>query len=99
MTDFKAANTMDTLITENGRTLVKHYLQDVGSTFGVANDIYQHDGSWEHFIEMDAAMKRIGTFGFALSPWATVHGHGHRAVNRKLRGRLLRSAEVENSYA
>jgi hypothetical protein len=73
MTDFKAANTMDTLIAENGRTIVKHYLQDVGSTFGVANDIYQHDLGWEHFIEMDAAMKRIGTFGFALTPWATVN--------------------------
>jgi hypothetical protein len=73
MTDFKAANTMDTLIAENGRTIVKHYLQDVGSTFGVANDIYQHDLGWEHFIEMDQAMKRIGTFGFALSPWATLN--------------------------
>jgi hypothetical protein len=64
---------MDTLIAENGRTIVKHYLQDVGSTFGVANDIYQHDLGWEHFIEMDQAMKRIGTFGFALSPWATLN--------------------------
>jgi hypothetical protein len=72
MTDFKAANTLDTLITENGRTLVKHYLQDVGSTFGVANDIHQHDLGWEHFIEPDLALKRIATFGFALSPWATV---------------------------
>jgi hypothetical protein len=72
MTDFKAANTLDTLVTENGRTVVKHYLQDVGSTFGVANDIYQHDLGWEHFIEPGTAMKRIGTFGFALSPGATV---------------------------
>src|SRR5678815_3548708 len=72
MTDFKAANTMDTLIPENGRTLVKHYLQDVGSTFGVANDIHQHDLGWEHFIEPGKALKRIGTFGFAFSPWTTV---------------------------
>ena len=72
MTDFKAANTMDTLLAENGRMLVKHYLQDMGSTFGVANDIHQHDLGWEHFIEPGTAMKRIGTFGFALSPWATV---------------------------
>ena len=34
LTDLKAANTLDTLVTENGRTVVKHYLQDVGSTFG-----------------------------------------------------------------
>ena len=38
LTDLKAANTLDTLVTENGRTVVKHYLQDVGSTFGMCND-------------------------------------------------------------
>ena len=72
MTDFKGANTMDTLIPEDGRTVVKHYLQDVGSTFGVANDIHQHDLGWEHFIEVGNSLKRIATFGFALSPGATV---------------------------
>ena len=39
LTDLKAANTLDTLLTENGRTVVKHYLQDVGSTFGMCNDL------------------------------------------------------------
>ena len=72
MTDFKGHNTMDTLIVENGRGVVKHYLQDVGSTFGVANDIHQHDLGWEHFVQIGTAMKRIGTFGLALPPWATV---------------------------
>ena len=37
LTDLKAGNTLDTLVTENGREVVKHYLQDVGSTFGMAN--------------------------------------------------------------
>ena len=31
----RRANTLDTLVTENGKTIVKHYLQDVGSTFGM----------------------------------------------------------------
>ena len=34
LTDLKAGNTLDTLISENGRSVVRHYLQDVGSTFG-----------------------------------------------------------------
>ncbi len=35
LVDLKALNTIDTLITENGRARVRHYLQDVGSTFGM----------------------------------------------------------------
>ena len=35
LTDMKAGNTLDTLVPENGRQVVRHYLQDVGSTFGV----------------------------------------------------------------
>ena len=34
LVDMKAGNTLDTLITENGKAVVRHYLQDVGSTFG-----------------------------------------------------------------
>ena len=35
LTDMKAGNTLDTLVTESGRGVVRHYLQDVGSTFGI----------------------------------------------------------------
>ena len=35
LTDLKAQITIDTLVTENGKPIVKHYLQDVGSTFGM----------------------------------------------------------------
>jgi len=34
LTDLKAGNTLDTLVTVNGRAVIRHYLQDVGSTFG-----------------------------------------------------------------
>ena len=51
LTDLKAGNTLDTLIAENGRAWVKHYLQDVGSTFGMCNDVYEWDLSWEYFYE------------------------------------------------
>jgi hypothetical protein len=72
LTDLKAGNTLDTLITENGRSSVKHYLQDVGSTFGMCNDVHEWDLSWEYFYEAGPTRKRLLTFGFGLSPWQTV---------------------------
>ena len=72
LTDLKAANTLDTLVTESGHSVVKHWLQDVGSTFGMCNDLHEWDLSWEHFIQGGTTMKRLASFGFALSPWQTV---------------------------
>lgn len=72
LTDLKAANTLDTLQTVNGKSIVKHYLQDVGSTFGMCNDLYEWDLSYEHFYEGEPSLKRLVSFGFALSPWQTI---------------------------
>jgi hypothetical protein len=72
LTDWKAANTLDALATSNGRTVVKHYLQDVGSTFGLNNDLHEWDLSYEHFFQAGAMWKRFFSFGFALSPWQTI---------------------------
>jgi hypothetical protein len=72
LTDLKAANTIDALATVNGRPVVKHYLQDVGSTFGMCNDLYEWDLSWEYFIQGDTTRRRLFSLGFALSPWQTV---------------------------
>ena len=72
LTDLKAANTLDALVTENGRGTIKHYLQDVGSTFGLCNEKYEWDLSWERFYQADTTRKRLFSFGFALSPWQTV---------------------------
>jgi hypothetical protein len=72
LVDWKAGNTLDTLVEENGRTLVKHYLQDVGSTFGMANNLHEWDMGWEHYYDGAATKRRFLTYGFALSPWQTV---------------------------
>ena len=72
LTDLKAANTLDTLQTVDGRSIVKHILQDVGSTFGMCNDLHEWDLSYEHFYQGDTTMKRLVSFGFALSPWQTI---------------------------
>jgi hypothetical protein len=72
LTDLKALNTLDTLVNENGQAVVKHWLQDVGSTFGMCNDLHEWDLSWEHFYQGNTTLKRLWSFGFALSPWQTV---------------------------
>jgi hypothetical protein len=72
LTDLKAGNTIDMLTTENGKGVVKHYVQDVGSTFGMgANGPHDWDEGWEYFYEGAATRKRLLTFGFGLSPWQT----------------------------
>jgi hypothetical protein len=82
LTDLKAANTLDSLHTEDGRTRVKHYLQDVGSTFGMCNDLHEWDLSYEHFYEGDTTRKRLFSFGFALSPWQTVHYDEYPSIGK-----------------
>jgi hypothetical protein len=83
LTDMKAGNTLDTVIMEAGRGIVRHYLQDVGSTFGVGA-AGPHDWSegWEYLYDGSATMRRLVTFGFALSPWQTAHYETHAAIGR-----------------
>jgi hypothetical protein len=73
LVDMKAGNTLDTVIEENSRHIVRHYLQDVGSTFGTgANGPRDWDEGYEYLWEPDAMVKRLWSFGFALSPWQRV---------------------------
>src|SRR5215212_6978387 len=82
LTDLKAGNTLDTLVTENGRGVVKHYLQDVGSTFGTANGPHEYDIGWEYFWDQKPSRRRLYSFGFALSPWQTVPYEDHPTMGR-----------------
>ena len=93
LTDLKAANTLDTLVTENGRSVVKHYLQDVGSTFGMCNDLHEWDLSWEHFYQGDTT--RSAPLLLRLRAEPVADGRLRRIpVDRQVRGRSLRSQNV-----
>jgi hypothetical protein len=73
LVDMKAGNTLDTVVEEDGRGIVRHYLQDVGSTFGTgATGPRDWDEGYEYLWEPDSILKRLWSFGFALSPWQTV---------------------------
>ena len=83
LTDMKAGNTLDTVVTENGRGIVKHYLQDVGSTFGVGA-LGPHDWNegWEYLYEGDTSRRRLLTFGFTRSPWQSADYEDYPQVGR-----------------
>jgi len=83
LVDMKALNTMDTLITENGRSYVRHYLLDVGSTFGMgANGPREWFEGYEHLFEPKIALKRTATVGFYIQPWQTVEYDEYSSIGR-----------------
>ncbi len=83
MVDVKALNTMDTLVTENGRSRVRHYLLDVGSTFGMgATGPHDWTDGYEYFFEKDLTLKRMETLGLYLQPWQTVKYPDNRSIGR-----------------
>jgi hypothetical protein len=83
LVDMKAGNTLDMVIPENGRSVVRHYLQDVGSTFGTgANGQREYDEGWEYLFEGSQALKRLFSFGLVLPRWQTVDYEKHVAIGR-----------------
>ena len=99
LTDMKAGNTLDTVVTENGRGVVRHYLQDVGSTFGTgALDVLGWADGWNYFYDGGVLVKRLVSLGFYLEPWQTASYTGV-SLGRPFRRRLIRSARVETARA
>jgi hypothetical protein len=82
LTDLKAGNTLDIVVTENGHAVVKHVLQDVGSTFGMANGPHEWDLGSEYFYDPHASRRRLASFGFALSPWQTTPYTEYPSIGR-----------------
>ena len=83
LVDMKAGNTLDTLVTENGRSLVRHYLQDVGSTFGTgALNPREGDEGYEYIYHGGPTAKRLLTLGFAISPWQTLDYEEHPEIGK-----------------
>jgi hypothetical protein len=79
----KAGNTLDMLVRMEGRGIIRHYLQDVGSTFGTgATGPREYDEGWEHLYEPDLLLKRLAAFGLLMRPWQTVDYAESPAVGR-----------------
>src|SRR6185295_17599451 len=61
------------LVEQNGHRVVRHYLQDVGSTFGTgAVALRDWDEGWEYLWEGRTVARRLLSFGLTPPIWATV---------------------------
>ena len=70
-------------VIEDGRGIVRHYLQDVGSTFGTgANGPREYDEGWEYLFDGELARKRLARLGFFIEPWQTVRYVENPAIGR-----------------
>ena len=81
--DAKAINSLDTLITENGRAHVRHHLLDFGSAMGSGGlgPAAYWAGS-EYLLEPGVIGKQILTFGFAYPKWHTAPFYEAPSIGR-----------------
>jgi hypothetical protein len=81
--DAKAINSLDVLVTENGKSFVRHYLIDFGSSLGsggVAPADYWA-GS-EYLVQPRDVAKQMVTFGLTAPKWRTAPFYESRAIGR-----------------
>jgi hypothetical protein len=81
--DAKAINTLDTLVAQNGRSFVRHYLLDFGSALGSgAIGPREPWEGYEYLVQPADIGKGIPTFGFRVAPWRRVAFHESPEVGR-----------------
>jgi hypothetical protein len=79
--DSKSINTLDTVIREDGRQVVRHHLLDFGSTIGSAG-VYPREAfeGWEYLVEGKKTLAGMPTFGFYIKNWRTIPTYRARSV-------------------
>jgi hypothetical protein len=72
--DVKSGNSLDTLVPEDGRMLVRHHLIDFNSTLGDAG-VYRDDprSGFEYFLDGKQILLSLATLGLYVRPWLTIH--------------------------
>ncbi len=72
--DSRAINTYDTVVSEEGRQFIRHYLLDFGSTLGSGSTRPNSPRSGgEYLFSWGLAAKNIFTLGLIVPPWARAH--------------------------
>jgi hypothetical protein len=81
--DSKSINTLDTVVEQDGRQVVRHHLLDFGSAIGSAG-VYPratYEG-WEYLVEGKTTLAGMPSFGFYIKDWRTVPVYEARSVGR-----------------
>jgi hypothetical protein len=79
--DSKSINTFDTVVAQDGKSVVRHHLIDFGSTIGSAG-VYPREAfeGTEYLVEGKRTLAGIPTFGLYVKDWRTVPIYRARAV-------------------
>lgn len=81
--EMRAGNTLDTLVQENGRAVVRHHLLDFGSTLGSAQSKMRP--WWEghaYMYETGPVWKAAASFGFWVPAWRKLDVYESPAIGR-----------------
>jgi len=82
-TDAKAINSLDTLITENGRATVRHHLIDFNAALGSAGiGLRERRDGYEYLAETTPTFKALPALGFYVRPWLNIHYPTYRGIGR-----------------
>ncbi len=74
---------MDTLITQNGRAIVRHNLIDFNAALGSAGvGVRERRDGYEYIVEPGTGVKALPTFGFNPRGWMTVDYPKLRGIGR-----------------
>jgi hypothetical protein len=71
--DAKAGNTLDTLVQENGKTVVRHHVLDFGSTMGsggIAPNEYWE--GYDYLYSGSSLWRRMAGLGFPVANWRRI---------------------------
>ena len=81
--DAKAGNTLDTLVSVDGRTVVRHHVMDFGSTLGSAgigpNDPWE---GYEYLYASKPLRRKLLAFGFPVEYWRGISYPSLRGIGR-----------------
>jgi hypothetical protein len=81
--EVRGSNTLDTLVSENGRSFVRHHLLDFGASLGSGTLAPRH--YWEgydYLVDVGQAAKGMASFGFYILPWRRVPFHESPVIGR-----------------
>jgi hypothetical protein len=81
--DAKAINSLDTLVTENGRSYVRHNLIDFGSALGSGGVApAEHWAGSQYLIQPGDIGRQMIGFGFSFPQWHTERFYEARSIGR-----------------
>ena len=81
--DSRAVNTQDSVVSENGRNFIRHYLMDFGSTLGSGSVRAEEPrAGWEYMWEPRPTIRRMVTLGLWDSPWVRVRYPDFPSIGR-----------------